>query len=93
MNIYNYYNNILKEHQNDYAFLTRLEITDHLNGISETEKMTEDQKAHLIFMLSCYWLDNDLQESSLFDITWLAVQNKMEDLKLKDFYEKMDTLV
>ena len=93
MNLYNYYNNILKEHKDDYLFLTRLEIVDNLNGMgSKTKHLTEEQKDYLISMISQYWIDEDLQESSLFDITWLAVDNHLENAGMR-FYEKMDELV
>ena len=91
MNTYEYYNKILEDHKNDYAFLTRLEVTDNINGIEQN--LTSDEKAFLVCAVSQYWLDSDLQENTLFDITWLAVQNHMENLPIKEFYEKMDELV
>jgi hypothetical protein len=91
MNTYEYYNKILEDHKNDYAFLTRLEVTDNINGIEQN--LTSDEKAFLVCAISQYWLDEDLQENTLFDITWLAVQNHLEKLSCSEFVDKMDELV
>lgn len=91
MNTYEYYKQVLDEHKNDYLFLTRLEVTDNIEGM--LTNLTSDEKSFLICAISQYWIDEDLQENTLFDITWLAVQNHLEKCSPTEFLRKMDELV
>ena len=98
MSLNEYYSSILEEHKKDYAFLTRLEVCDNLNGMGTN--LSDFEKSYLIKNIADYWLHSELWEHTLFDVTELAVSNNLARLSGGDlehekhnFFAEMDKSV
>lgn len=91
---YNDYLNLLKQHcGHEYLFVTKLEVVGDMEGMAEAEHLTDYQRNNLLCNIACFWIDNDLQENTLFDITWVAVVNELGDLAYAEFCERMEDLI